>query len=128
MWLGAMAQVYGLFTIDYHGIGHRNQKSPHIVAYELRHGSVPCGLELDHKCNTPLCINPDHLEAVTHRENVKRSQSPFGINARKTECPKGHPLAGDNLYLTPNGRRNCRICRYNASKAAHARKRAKKER
>lgn len=40
--------------------------------YEQRHGSVPEGLELDHTCENPLCVNPDHLEPVTHQENIRR--------------------------------------------------------
>ncbi len=53
-------------------------KLVHRVAYEYIHGPVPEGLELDHLCRTRDCYNPNHLEAVTHKENVRR-----GMNARK---------------------------------------------
>jgi HNH endonuclease len=44
----------------------------HRLAYTLAHGSVPEGLELDHLCRVPRCINPDHLEPVTPSENQRR--------------------------------------------------------
>lgn len=40
--------------------------------YELHRGPVPDGLDLDHLCREPLCVNPDHLEPVTRRENLRR--------------------------------------------------------
>lgn len=43
--------------------------------YELVKGPVPTGLELDHLCANKLCVNPDHLEAVTHRENIRRAHA-----------------------------------------------------
>lgn len=48
-------------------------RKAHVVAWEERNGSVPDGLELDHTCKNRKCINPDHLEPVTHRENLRRS-------------------------------------------------------
>jgi hypothetical protein len=42
--------------------------------WERRHGPVPEGLELDHLCRNTLCVNPDHLEAVTRETNIRRSR------------------------------------------------------
>lgn len=84
----------------------------HRVAYELLVGKVPAGLELDHLCRNPACVNPAHLEPVTHQENSRRSDSPSGRNSRKTHCPKGHALIEENIYRRPSRphQRECREC------------------
>lgn len=79
----------------------------HRVAYRLFVGEIPEGKELDHLCRTPACINPDHLEPVTHAVNVKRGR--VGANMRdRTHCKQGHEFTEENT-----GRRSdCegRIC------------------
>lgn len=76
----------------------------HRFAYELANGPIPDGLEIDHLCRNRKCVNPAHLQAVSHRENMLR--------AAKTHCLNGHPLTGPNVYLRPDGRgRECRECR-----------------
>ena len=44
----------------------------HRISYEMAWGEIPFGLEIDHLCCVKLCVNPAHLEAVTHEENVFR--------------------------------------------------------
>lgn len=88
--------------------------SAHRVAYEYLRGPIPEGLELDHLCRVRHCINPEHLEPVTHSVNVRRGISPWGEMGRRPVCPKGHELAGRNLYLKPVKhfyKRQCRTCR-----------------
>lgn len=81
----------------------------HRFSYEQFVGQIPEGLEIDHKCSVRCCVNPAHMEAVTHQENVKRGLTGI-VNRSKTHCPQGHPYSGANLYVMPNGGRMCRIC------------------
>lgn len=69
----------------------------HRFIYEQIIGSVHEESDLDHLCRNPGCVNPYHLEPVTHKENVMRGIGIATRNAKKTHCPKGHLLEGDNL-------------------------------
>jgi len=79
----------------------------HRVAYELLRGPVPDGLVLDHLCRVRHCVNPDHLEPVTQRENILRGEGAAAKAARRTHCPAGHPY--DRITST-SGARRCRQC------------------
>ena len=91
-------------------LGRRAYQVHRVVFERLRH-AIPKGLELDHLCKKRDCVNPAHLEPVTHRENLLRGDGPTGINSRKRRCPAGHSLHGRNLYITPSGQRKCRACK-----------------
>lgn len=58
------------------GYGHINcggrHQMAHRVYYERARGKVPAGMQLDHLCREPSCVNPDHLEPVTNAENTRR--------------------------------------------------------
>ncbi len=58
----------------YGQIGIRGKRYlAHRVVWQREHGSIPEGLELDHLCRNTICVNPNHLEPVTHRENSSRA-------------------------------------------------------
>jgi hypothetical protein len=63
---------------------------------------------IDHLCRTRCCVNPAHLEAITHAENVRRGES---TGQHATHCPKGHAYTEDNVYIFAGGKRRCRVCR-----------------
>jgi|GEM_PF-1060480 len=82
----------------------------HRLAYELLRGMVPRGLELDHLCRVRHCVNPDHLEPVTRRENIRRGVSPAAIHALKTHCVNGHPFSPDNTKVVEGRYGPVRLC------------------
>lgn len=82
--------------------GERMRRA-HQVAFEAAHGPIPDGLEIDHTCSVRNCVNPQHLEAVSHAENVRRSRA-RGCIKRK------HPWTPENT-MWESGSRRCRACR-----------------
>lgn len=92
---GRTGDGYAQVTVD----GH--QVYAHRVAYEAIHGAIPDGLVIDHLCRNRGCVNVDHLEAVTHAENIRRG-------VQMTHCVNGHQR---NVYVMPStGRSRCRDC------------------
>jgi hypothetical protein len=80
----------------------------HRYVYTALRGTIPTGLYLDHLCRLTQCVNPDHLEPVTPRENIKR-----GSQGSKQFCHRGHEFTEENRYVVrrpPNGY-PARICR-----------------
>ena len=113
LWMGAVsAGGYGAIqTNDAAQVsshGHRRVRRAHVVSYELHVGPIPLGLELDHLCRVRCCVNPQHLEAVTKQENIRRGEGGKHWSA-KTHCPFGHEYDESNTYRY-KGRRNCRAC------------------
>ena len=105
LWYGGKdKRGYGNFSFGRHG------RKSHIVAYELIIGKVPEGLELDHLCKNHGCVNPEHLEPVTHKENLLRGDGWGAVNSRKTHCKNGHLLTEDNIYKSIKTKRQCKIC------------------
>lgn len=108
---------YGQFWVY-----ERNQMvKAHRVAFALLSGYWPPDVA-DHLCRTRACVRPSHLEAVTKGINTLRGISFSAENARKTACPRGHALAGDNLVIYGRAR-CCRHCKRDAGRAAQQRAR-----
>lgn len=109
LWSGASINGYG-------SVGHPVLKKTyfaHRYVYETLVGEIAENLELDHTCNVPCCVNPDHLELVTRQENMRRARDRFRKNGK---CKKGHDLTGDNLYVDPRENYICRACRNAAAR------------
>jgi hypothetical protein len=103
----------GLFT-DGYGLFWDGKKTvgAHRFSYELLVGVIPIGLVLDHLCRVRSCVNPAHLEPVTHRENILRGDGIAARRARQTHCVRGHELIGENIdrVSTRPSARHCRTC------------------
>ena len=93
------------------GAGIGRTQRVHRIAWELVIGPIPVEKVLDHLCRVRHCVNPEHLRVVDSKTNTLAGIGPTAINARKLVCGEGHPLTGDNLYICPRGRRNCRECK-----------------
>lgn len=109
LWTGATVTTHGN-TYGY--LPGSKMILAHRDAYEKVYGKITTGLVIDHLCRNGLCINPDHLEAVSNVENIMRGQGAPALNAKKTHCKRGHPLTPENCYNRTNGKRDCRICNY----------------
>lgn len=112
---------YGTLAINRRG----GKVLAHRFSYEHHIGPIPAGLVIDHLCRNTLCVNPDHLEAVTETENILRGTAPTATNAAKTHCDHGHSLSGANLRITPKGWRECLECRRRRSREKYARQTGK---
>ncbi len=82
----------------------------HRYSYELVHGHIPAGMQIDHLCRNIRCVRPSHMEVVPPKVNVLRGNTIVATNAAKTHCKRGHPFTPENTRLE-NGSRRCKECR-----------------
>lgn len=107
--------------IDRDGYGRFGDGLAHRHVYQEVVGPIPIGLDLDHTCHTRACrggvgclhrrcVNPDHLEPVTRRENTLRGNAPTVDLAKRTHCKHGHRYTTENTRIDRHGVRLCRTC------------------
>ena len=71
-WIG-LKQPSDSYLRPDNGYGRWRGRAAHRVMYEMLVGPIPEGMELDHLCRFKACVNPAHLQPVTHAENVRRT-------------------------------------------------------
>ena len=106
LWLAYLNPAgYGKFK------GAGREQVAHRFAYIRAKGPIPAGLEIDHLCNNRGCVNSDHLEAVTHTENMRRS------GARQTHCKRGHERTAGSIDWNSS---SCKVCKLHLQRARRA--------
>jgi hypothetical protein len=127
-WIGRPANAgYGKF------VDGRKWYQAHRFAFERLIAEIPDGLELDHLCRNRVCVNPWHMEPVTHYVNTRRALLGKPFTGRRpaavaTHCANGHLRTEANTYISPNGHsRDCRDCGRERARRYKARRRAGKE-
>lgn len=105
--------------IDGEGRGRFGYENRNALAYRvgliLEGREVPADMDVDHMCRNRKCVRPEHLRVVDERtSSLENNDSPFALNAAKTECKYGHPFSGANLARVLNKHRGrwtpARVC------------------
>lgn len=105
LWIGSNFQDgYGSVTIN------KKSRGAHRVSWELYVGTIPINKIVCHKCDTPACVNPDHLFLGSHSDNaIDAMRKGRRIFPQKTHCRKGHKFIASNIFMWA-GRRRCKLC------------------
>lgn len=90
--------------------GKSHTVTAHRLSYKVFRGELPDDLVLDHLCRNTKCINPEHLDPVTIKENTNRGVGAWATRARKTHCKRGHEFTKENTRIL-KGKGNARLCR-----------------
>lgn len=108
LWCGSRFSTgYGLISYDRLWKAHR-------LVWTLVNGEIPPNIQVCHKCDTPPCINPNHLFLGTAKQNQQdKAAKGRHWQQKKTHCPKGHPYDDRNTYHPPGApsARQCRTCK-----------------
>lgn len=114
LWTGNTTKFgYGMLVVGSMANGTRRPEMTHRLSYEMHKGPITNGLCVLHKCDTPQCVNPDHLWLGTKSDNSLDAHSKGRAYRRPldTHCKRGHEYTPDNTYISPkDGSRVCRAC------------------
>lgn len=121
IWTGAISKG-GYGNVCYIDQGKKRWNTPHRLLWIELHGPIQTGLEVDHVCHDPAscqggagcmhrrCVNPDHLQLTTPKQNSSPERNANSRRKReRTHCPHGHPYDETNTTWS-GGSRLCRTC------------------
>lgn len=120
-WTASLNYGYGWYSGP-----NFSTKMAHRYVYQELVRPLADNEHLDHLCRNTRCVNPDHLEVVTHTENVNRGAAGAG-KRRRTRCVNGHEFTPENTIINPNGHRACRECVRTAAREGQRRRRAEQK-
>lgn len=104
-WNACLERGYGTFHLN-----GKNHKA-HRVSLLIHRQTIPDGMVVDHVCRNRACVNPSHLRVVTKTQNTLENNDNYAaVNARKTECVKGHPFNKENTRVRYWNKRPFREC------------------
>jgi hypothetical protein len=109
LWIGATIKsndaLYGV-TSNSRGTDEQRIILAHRAFYKLYKGQLPRSMQVDHTCQNTLCVNPEHLEALSAKEHVRLTYD----RARHGRCKRGHLMDGNNSWVEKTGQKHCRRC------------------
>ena len=105
-WTGHRRKGYGQFSLS-----GKSFQAHRVSLFLFKEIMLPDTVQVDHQCKNHPCVNPDHLEPVTQRVNLRRVFGNPGRLSRQTHCKRGHEFTPENTYLHKDGCRDCVACR-----------------
>lgn len=121
LWLRGLSTTgYAVWMID-----KRQWRVSHL-ALLTRGIHVPPKYDACHRCDNPVCVNPDHLFVGTRKDNMQDAKAKGRMKGPPAllVCSRGHAMSGDNIYVGNDGGRRCRACMEIRWRAAMARQKA----
>jgi hypothetical protein len=83
----------------------------HRYSYLMFNGELIDGLVIMHRCDNPSCVNPNHLDQGTYKDNMQDCLSKGRHKeANKTHCPHGHEYTEENTRNSLTSGRQCLTC------------------
>jgi len=105
LWTGAPTESGGYGVINIVRAAGKQPYGAHRFSYELLVGPIEPGMQIDHICHTPLCVNPEHLRPVDHKRNQENLTGANRVSKSGVRGVYMHACGKWNVQVTHNGQR-----------------------